>query len=87
LPSASTPCGSTRSLADLAAVLADWGSSGRDANARVLSRAAQLLTDEWTEIIRRDRSHPSVVAVPLTRVGAPEVAVEEEQRTSLVRAL
>jgi beta-galactosidase/beta-glucuronidase len=45
-------------------------------------RAAALLTAEWLELIRRDRSHPSIVAwVPINESwGVPEIAHSAEQQ-------
>jgi hypothetical protein len=66
------------------------------ANAREFSnRAAGLLTTEWAELVRRDRSHPCIVTwVPMNESwGIDDIAVSSEQQafavemTSLTRAL
>lgn len=63
-----------------------WGEA---ANAYVYSeRAAELLTREWMEVLKRDFSHPSIVTwVPLNESwGVPDLDRSDQQR-SFVRAL
>ena len=58
-------------------------------------RAVELLTREWLEIVRRDRSHPSIVTwVPMNESwGVQDIATEPAQQaystalTALTRAL
>jgi beta-galactosidase/beta-glucuronidase len=58
-------------------------------------RSAELLTSEWTALVRRDRSHPSIVAwVPINESwGVDEIGEEPTQRAfaaaiaSLTRSL
>lgn len=60
--------------------LAVWGEM---ANAFVFSeRSMRLLTHEWPEVIRRDRSHPSILAwVPINESwGVSGIADEEAQQ-------
>lgn len=59
---------------------------GETANARAFSeRARSLLTAEWADLVRRDRSHPSVVAwVPVNESwGVPDIAVDAAQQRYL----
>ena len=59
------------------------------------ARAIELLTREWLEIVRRDRSHPSIVTwVPMNESwGVQDIATEPAQQaystalTALTRAL
>ena len=69
---------------------------GETANAYEFSTAAvELLTREWLDLVRRDRSHPSVAAwVPLNESwGVQDIAVDPAQQAyslalaSLTRAL
>jgi beta-galactosidase/beta-glucuronidase len=56
---------------------------GETANAYEFSvRAVELLTREWLEIVRRDRSHPSIVTwVPMNESwGVQDIATDPAQR-------
>jgi beta-galactosidase/beta-glucuronidase len=56
---------------------------GETANAlRYSATGAERLTDEWSDIVRRDRSHPCIAAwVPINESwGVPEIAVDAEQQ-------
>ncbi|HSS67606.1 MAG TPA: glycoside hydrolase family 2 TIM barrel-domain containing protein [Nocardioidaceae bacterium] len=69
---------------------------GETANAHEFTpRSVELLTAEWTALVRRDRSHPSIVAwVPINESwGVDEIGTEPTQQafamsiTALTRAL
>jgi len=56
---------------------------GETANARRFSvRAAELLTEEWADLVRRDRSHPCIATwVPVNESwGVPKVAERPRQQ-------
>jgi beta-galactosidase/beta-glucuronidase len=57
---------------------------GETANAHEYTpRSAELLTSEWTALVRRDRSHPSIVAwVPINESwGVDEIGQEPTQQS------